>query len=231
MMSNSFGARLRAERERHGIALAAIADSTKISIGLLEAIERDDPSRWPSGIFRRAFIRAYADAVGLDREATVREFLQRFPDPAGEPRPLAAAGECPHAASYETRAADAGNLRLTLADESSRFGSAQLTALSGGWRRAAAALYDLAIVVGMAALVFAVVGHFWTPLTITTLCYYFGGVLTMGTSPCARLLARRPEDAGDRRTTRFTLEANTRAVEPADDLAPGFSFGRSTKTV
>jgi hypothetical protein len=39
-------------------------------------------SQWPTGIFRRAFIRAYARAVDLDADAVVREFLERYPDPA-----------------------------------------------------------------------------------------------------------------------------------------------------
>src|SRR5919204_4156453 len=90
-MTDSFGARLRAERERKRIALQAIAQSTKISVALLQALERDDASRWPSGIFRRAFMRSYAEAIGLDPEPIVAEFLARFPDPAGDPRAVVAA--------------------------------------------------------------------------------------------------------------------------------------------
>jgi len=44
----------------------------------LEALERDDYSRLPGGIFSRAFIRAYATEVGLDPETTVAEFLTEF---------------------------------------------------------------------------------------------------------------------------------------------------------
>src|SRR5687767_15754272 len=80
-MSQSLGARLRYERERRQIALKSIAESTKIGITLLEGLERDDVSRWPSGIFRKSFIRSYADAVGLDAEDIVREFVERHPDP------------------------------------------------------------------------------------------------------------------------------------------------------
>src|SRR5690348_4476982 len=80
-MSDSFGARLREQRERRQIALADLAEQTKISLSLLEGLERDDVSHWPSGIFRRSFVRAYAQIVGLDSDAIVREFLERYPDP------------------------------------------------------------------------------------------------------------------------------------------------------
>jgi cytoskeletal protein RodZ len=83
---SAFGPRLRHERERRQITLQAIADDTKISRSLLEALERDDVSRWPSGIFRRAFVRSYAEAIGLNADEIVREFAERFPDP-NEPAP------------------------------------------------------------------------------------------------------------------------------------------------
>jgi cytoskeletal protein RodZ len=81
----TFGPRLRQERERRQISLASIATNTKISQSLLEALERDDVSRWPSGIFRRSFIRSYAQAIGLDGDEIVREFAERFPDPSNPP--------------------------------------------------------------------------------------------------------------------------------------------------
>lgn len=79
-MPDSFGARLRQRREERQIALAQIAADTKIKLSLLEALERDDVSRWPSGIFRRAYIRSYAKAIGLPCDAVTREFMERFPD-------------------------------------------------------------------------------------------------------------------------------------------------------
>ena len=78
---DSFGARLRHERERRRIPLRSIAERTKISIGLLDGLERDDVSRWPSGIFRKSFVRAYAAALGLDGDAVLREFVELYPDP------------------------------------------------------------------------------------------------------------------------------------------------------
>src|SRR5690349_11812042 len=90
-MPDSFGARLRERREQQQVALSAIAEQTKIKIALLEALERDDVSHWPSGIFRRAFIRAYALAIGLDPDATLREFLDLYPDPIEVVSPVLAA--------------------------------------------------------------------------------------------------------------------------------------------
>lgn len=81
-MPESFGARLRQKREQQEIALGSIAEQTKIKLSLLEELERDDISHWPTGIFRRAFVRTYAHAIGLDPDVVVREFLQLHPDPA-----------------------------------------------------------------------------------------------------------------------------------------------------
>jgi transcriptional regulator with XRE-family HTH domain len=80
-MPDSFGARLRERREQQQVALTTIAEQTKIKVSLLDALERDDVSHWPSGIFRRAFIRAYAHAIGLEPDVIVREFLELYPDP------------------------------------------------------------------------------------------------------------------------------------------------------
>src|SRR5215218_8945231 len=103
-MTESFGARLRHERERRQISLSQIAERTKIRASLFEALERDDASHWPSGIFRRSFMRAYAESLGLDADLTVREFLERFPDPAA-PAALDAAPSAPGAAPEAAAAA------------------------------------------------------------------------------------------------------------------------------
>lgn len=74
-----FGTKLRDARERKGVSLRQIATKTKISIAALEALERNDVSRLPGGIFSRAFVRSYAAEVGLDPEATIQEFIAQFP--------------------------------------------------------------------------------------------------------------------------------------------------------
>ena len=45
----------------------------------LEALERSDLTRLPGGIFTRAFIRAYAQEVGLDPDRTIQDFLAELP--------------------------------------------------------------------------------------------------------------------------------------------------------
>ena len=87
------GAVLREARERRGVSLRQIAEATKISVPALDALERNDLSHLPGGIFTRAFVRAYAREVGLDVEQTVRQFVEQFPgeDPSVTERPSRAA--------------------------------------------------------------------------------------------------------------------------------------------
>ena len=84
--SSGFGAQLREARERRGVSLRQIANATKISVGVLEALERNDISQLPGGIFSRAFVRSYAIEVGLDPEATIQEFIAQFPERLGDRR-------------------------------------------------------------------------------------------------------------------------------------------------
>jgi transcriptional regulator with XRE-family HTH domain len=77
---HAFGARLRTQRERQGVSLAAIADSTKIKLSLLDELERGDVSHWPRGLFRRAYLRDYATAIGAPSEPLVAEFVRLFPE-------------------------------------------------------------------------------------------------------------------------------------------------------
>ena len=91
---SDFGGSLRQAREARGISLRQIAATTKISVGALEALERNDVSKLPGGIFSRAFVRSYAAEVGLDPERTVREFLDRFDiEPSPEPQVHVAVSE------------------------------------------------------------------------------------------------------------------------------------------
>ena len=73
------GAWLRAARERAGLSLRQIADTTKLSVITLEMLERNRVSQLPGGIYRRAIVRSYASEVGLDPEVALRTFLAHPP--------------------------------------------------------------------------------------------------------------------------------------------------------
>jgi cytoskeleton protein RodZ len=76
---SGFGASMRRVREDRGISLRQIAEATKLSVTALEALERNDISRLPGGIFSRAFVRSYASEIGVDPEQAVRDFVTQFP--------------------------------------------------------------------------------------------------------------------------------------------------------
>jgi hypothetical protein len=79
-ISHTLGTRLKAERESRGFTLSQVSASTKIPVTLLDALERNDLSRWPKGLYRRAFFRSYVTALGLRAEPLVTEFTRAFPD-------------------------------------------------------------------------------------------------------------------------------------------------------
>jgi transcriptional regulator with XRE-family HTH domain len=74
-----FVTRLRRQRERYQVSLEQMASETRVKPELLEALERNDLSGWPRGLYARAWIRAYATAVGMDPVQTVNEFCRLFP--------------------------------------------------------------------------------------------------------------------------------------------------------
>lgn len=74
-----FGSRMKRLREERGVSLRHIADVTKLSVGALEALERNDISRLPGGIYSRGFVRSYAVEIGVDAEQAVRDFIVQFP--------------------------------------------------------------------------------------------------------------------------------------------------------
>jgi hypothetical protein len=210
MNDDGFGPRLRQERERRQIPLSSISANTKISVALFEALERDDVSKWPSGIFRRSFLRSYAEAIGLDPDATIREFLARFPDPGHPNVLLLKGGAQPDARPHGDARHLQGGLRLTLADDRSPMSAVPLS------RRCAAVACDLGIVAVIALMVFMTIDRFWIPLSLAALGYYVASVLTLGNTPGLCLFGRqyagRPLLAARRNVTlRLTGSAETLA--------------------
>jgi cytoskeleton protein RodZ len=73
-----FGKELQLEREKLGVPLATIAEETKFSSRQLEALEADDFSSLPGGVFQRGIVRSYCRYLGLDEDV----WLLRFADTA-----------------------------------------------------------------------------------------------------------------------------------------------------
>jgi transcriptional regulator with XRE-family HTH domain len=78
MSRDAFGPNLRRIRLQRGISLEQIARATRVDAELLEGLERNDFSGWPTGIFARAYVRQYAYAIGVDPDSTVDEFCRWF---------------------------------------------------------------------------------------------------------------------------------------------------------
>jgi hypothetical protein len=74
----TFGERLKRQRERAGVTLARISENSKVPVALFTGLEAGDCSRWPTGLYARAYVRGYAEAIGLNADETVEEFLAAF---------------------------------------------------------------------------------------------------------------------------------------------------------
>ena len=75
-----FAERLRRRREQKNRTLEDIADTTKITIHQLRSLERGDLHRLPGGLYRRAIVRQYAAAIGLNVDDTLRELACIAPE-------------------------------------------------------------------------------------------------------------------------------------------------------
>ena len=69
---DSFGEHLRVRREEKDISLKDVARATKISTGVLQALENDQYDDFPPEVYVRGFIRSYCRYVGLDETESLR---------------------------------------------------------------------------------------------------------------------------------------------------------------
>lgn len=88
------GQALRAIRESRGLSLEEVAEATRVRRVYLADLEAMRLDRLPSRPFIAGYIKAYADALGLDGEAAVERFKAEEPD-LEEPlrAPVGVAGE------------------------------------------------------------------------------------------------------------------------------------------
>jgi cytoskeletal protein RodZ len=76
---SDLGALLRKAREQRGYTLDDIQEATKIRKRYLEAIENGDYKVLPGSFYVRAFVKNYAEMVGLDAEEVLRLYQKELP--------------------------------------------------------------------------------------------------------------------------------------------------------
>ncbi len=73
----SCGRYLKTARIEKGIDLEAISKETKIGPDKLGCIENDDYTHFPSEVYIKGFIRAYAQAIGADADEAIERYVSR----------------------------------------------------------------------------------------------------------------------------------------------------------
>ena len=190
---DTFGPRLRSERERRSISLETIASVTKVSADLWDGLERNDFSRWPSGIFARAFVRDYARAIGLDEEAVLNEFCRLFP--IGDRRASRLIQAQAQLIGHDLEYSDPGGLPVEGDRRQSSDYGTRSSALPVMTPRSLAAALDIGTTLVASALVSLVfAAPFWTCVGIVAVLYYGGSTVVLGDTPGVRatnILRRR----------------------------------------
>ena len=75
------GSELRSARHARGLSLDQVTGVTKISASVLRAIESNAFDTIPGGLFTRGYLRAYAQAVGVDPQPIVERYRAEFEPP------------------------------------------------------------------------------------------------------------------------------------------------------
>jgi hypothetical protein len=79
-VQGNVGAALRTARESLGLAVADIAQATRVRPAQIASLEAFDLDALPARPFVIGYVRAYARALGLETEAVVARFRQEAPD-------------------------------------------------------------------------------------------------------------------------------------------------------
>jgi cytoskeletal protein RodZ len=78
-----FGEALRCERQRRSVSLEDIAQTTKVTVRSLKALESEAFDQLPGGILSKGIVRSYVRCLGLDES----EWVARFLDASGQKTP------------------------------------------------------------------------------------------------------------------------------------------------
>lgn len=73
-----FGNTLKAAREAKGLSVKQVAESTHMMVQMVESLEREDFTRIVAPIYGRGFVKLYCEAVDLDPQPMVAEFMDIF---------------------------------------------------------------------------------------------------------------------------------------------------------
>jgi transcriptional regulator with XRE-family HTH domain len=177
----SFGSYLKHQRELRGVTLDHVCDVTKISRSLLQGLEDDDVSKWPAGMFRRAFFRSYASAVGFDPTPLDDDFSRLFA-PASE-KMRARFGAPDLLRAYPTA------LRLTLAADDGAFSLRK--------EHVVPALLDTFLVAGL-VLAITNVGQAHLALGLAAAALYYAVPRALGWATIGGVLSRFAADRAAR---------------------------------
>lgn len=79
------GTYLKEQRETLGISLEQIQSTTKIQKRYILAIEEGDYKQLPGAFYARAFIKTYAEALGLDVDEVFATYKRDLPEPEAQP--------------------------------------------------------------------------------------------------------------------------------------------------
>jgi hypothetical protein len=73
------GDRIRKSREQKGLTLKEIAEKTKISVAVLQALEDERYEDMPSArVYVRGFVRCLAEEIGLDKDQVSQSYVPRW---------------------------------------------------------------------------------------------------------------------------------------------------------
>jgi DnaJ-class molecular chaperone len=72
------GSDLKKIRDELGVSLEEVAETVKVRMAYLRAIEEDQFEKAPSRIFLKGFVRAYAQYIGLDADMVASRYLKRI---------------------------------------------------------------------------------------------------------------------------------------------------------
>lgn len=183
----AFGPNLRRIRVQRGISLDQIAAATKVSQDLWSGLERNDLSRWPTGIYARAYVRAYALQLGVDAEATVDDFCRFFPQ--GDRRVARVVREQAAIVGHNSQWKD----ELTSSVQRDRRAAVENeeAPVLGFTRigRILAALTDTGAVVGLSAALKTLLPIGWAgSLAVCALTYHASTLMVLGCTPSVWLL-------------------------------------------